>query len=79
MCNELKGCVAFDIQNNANCNLRFASKDSLLASPNPSGYGKWAKGCGNNCEANYAGVGGKGHCWVKNKGNLIMSFTLFGG
>ena len=73
-CNKLEGCVAFDIQVNANCNLRFGSKDALLASPNPSSYGKWWNGsCGNNCKNNYKGAGGKGHCWVKNKGSIIIT------
>ena len=79
MCNKLEGCVAYDIHNHGGyCNVRFESKDTLLASPNQSGYNKWPQGCGNNCEVNYEGFGGNGHCWVKNKGNLIISFTMFG-
>ena len=79
-CNKLEGCVAFDIHY-SNCNLRFGSKNALLASPNPSGYRKFVGGCGNKCADDYegGGRGGSGPCWVKNKGNFIMSLTLFGG
>ena len=68
-CTFHDGCVAFDINVNGNCNLRFGSKNAMLASPNLSQYGKWGAGCGNNCNINYAGRGGnKGRCWVKKNG-----------
>ena len=68
-CTVLDGCVAFDIQVNDACQLRFASKDSLFASPNPSNYWDWWQGsCENNCGSNYAGRGGaQGRCWIKQK------------
>ena len=71
----LDGCVAFDVQVNTQCALRFASKDAALASPNPSGYWNWWQGsCENNCATNYVGRGGiKGRCWVKRKGSFYSN------
>ena len=72
-CTKLDKCIAFGIHVDQNCQLRFASKDALLAQPNPSGYRIWWNGgCENNCKTNYAGRGtGPGRCWVKRNGNLV--------
>lgn len=77
-CTMLDGCVAFDIQVNEHCQLRFASKNAALASPNPSGYWNWWQGsCENSCENNYVGRGGtNGRCWVKRKGNFYENNQL---
>ena len=72
-CSKLDECIAFDVHDNHQCNLRFASKDVLLDAPNPFNYTKWWKGgCENTCVSNYVGKGQNGHCWIKDRGKYRL-------
>ena len=70
-CDKLKHCIAFDINNNENCNMRFLSTASAITSGGESGYHVWDQGCRNNCKATIMGkqfYEEQGRCYIKNKG-----------
>ena len=70
-CDGLEDCMAFDINNNENCNLRFLSRSLAMKSGVESGLNVWALGCEDNCNTTIVGKkwgDEQGHCYIKNKG-----------
>ena len=75
-CDNLEKCVAFDINNNENCNMRFLSTKDAKAGGVETGHGVWEGGCSNACKSTIIGIqfnGEKGSCYAKDKGSILIS------